>query len=61
MKVKVDQDVCIGCGLCADTCPDVFELKDDKAYVKIAEIPEDKLSLVKEAAANCPVDAISVE
>ncbi len=34
-KVHVDEDLCIGCGLCADTCPDVFELGDDgKAKVK---------------------------
>ena len=24
MKAVVDQDLCIGCGLCCGTCPDVF-------------------------------------
>lgn len=61
MKVTVDKDACIGCGLCADTCPEVFELIDDKATVKVTEIPESKLELVKEAVDNCPVDAISLE
>lgn len=61
MKVSVDQDLCIGCGLCADTCPDVFELKEDKAFVKVEEVPEKVQELVKEAAENCPVDAIKVE
>jgi Pyruvate/2-oxoacid:ferredoxin oxidoreductase delta subunit len=27
----VDQDTCTGCGACVDLCPEVFELKDDKA------------------------------
>ncbi len=61
MKAKVDKDLCIGCGLCADTCPEVFEMVDDKANVKVDEIPDEKVSLVKEAAESCPVDAITVE
>ena len=28
-KVSVDKDLCIGCGLCADTCAEVFHLEDD--------------------------------
>ena len=32
MKAVVDQEECIGCGLCADTSPDVFKMNDaDKA------------------------------
>lgn len=61
MKACVDKDVCIGCGLCADTCPEVFELKEDKAYVKVDEVPANLEDKVKEARDNCPVDAISVE
>ena len=26
--VTVNKDTCIGCGACAATCPDVFEMKD---------------------------------
>ena len=29
MKVKVNKDICIGCGACAAIVPDVFELEDD--------------------------------
>lgn len=59
-KVHVDEDLCIGCGLCADTCPDVFELTDDgKAKVKAGG--EANIACAKDAAASCPTEAIIVE
>lgn len=61
MKACVDKDLCIGCGLCADTCPEVFELKEDKAYVKVDVVPKELEDKVVEAKDSCPVDAISVE
>lgn len=35
MKFKIDQDLCIGCGTCEATCPEVFGLVDDKSQVKL--------------------------
>ena len=38
MKVWIDQDLCTGDGICAEICPDIFEMHDDGlAYVKEAE------------------------
>jgi len=61
MRVKVDEETCIGCGLCADTCPEVFEMNDDTARVKVDEVPEDEAETCREAAENCPVEAIQIE
>jgi ferredoxin len=61
MKVTVDEDLCTGCGLCESTCPEVFELQDDIAVVKVDTVPADAEESCKQAAEDCPVEAISCE
>ncbi len=62
MNANVDKDTCIGCGLCPSICPEVFEMDDDgKAQAISPDVPEEHEESVKEAAENCPVNAISVE
>ena len=61
MKAKVDPDLCTACELCVETCPDVFEMSDDVAVAKVGAVPEDQEELCREAAEECPVEAISLE
>ncbi|MCK4548179.1 MAG: ferredoxin [Candidatus Eisenbacteria sp.] len=61
MKAKVDAELCTGCELCVESCPDVFEIADDVAKVKVDEIPEDQADCTRSAAEDCPVEAITVE
>ena len=54
--VKVDKDICIGCGLCVSICRGVFELGNDgKSQVK----SQKKSPCIREAIGECPVGAIS--
>lgn len=61
MKAVVDKDLCTGCGLCEDTCPEVFEVVDGVATVKVNKIPDDLIDRCQEAADGCPVEAITLE
>ncbi len=61
MKVKVDPDMCTGCGLCPDICPAVFEMDGDVAKAKVDSVPSDEEESCREAAEGCPVEAISIE
>ena len=61
MKAIVDLDLCTGCGLCIDTCPAVFKMDDAVARVLVESVPEDALDTCREAADNCPVEAIHIK
>ena len=61
MKVSIDKELCTGCGLCADTCPEVFQMTDDVAEVKVASVPSSAVDSAKQAAADCPAEAIKTE
>ena len=61
MRVTVNEEECIGCGLCAETCPEVFESKDDKAVAKMDEVPDNLAESCREAAEECPVEAIQID
>jgi ferredoxin len=61
MKVKVDAELCVGCALCVNTCPEVFEMKEDKAVVKIETCPAENEESCKQSKDECPVEAIIIE
>ncbi len=59
MKAIVD-DSCTACGLCVDVCPEVFEMGDDIAVVKVNGVPADVEEACRDAAEGCPVEAIQL-
>lgn len=61
MKVKVDADLCIGCTLCTQTCPQIFKMEGDKAVVVVNVVPKDIEDACRRAVDECPVTAIIIE
>jgi ferredoxin len=57
-RIVIDGSLCSGFGDCADLAPDVFELdRQGKAALRLGTSPD---PAVLDAAAACPMGAISV-
>jgi len=55
------EDTCTSCQLCIDSCPDVFDMGDDFAKVISGADLAANEACIREAAEDCPVNAIKVE
>ncbi|MFH0975967.1 MAG: ferredoxin [Spirochaetota bacterium] len=73
-SISVDTDLCIGCGLCVEICPKVFELRERKDWIikpGVLELrPKEAIVIdpnpdescdFQLAVATCPVAAILFE
>ncbi len=60
MKAIVDKDLCIGCGICTEVCPEVFEMDDDKAKAIVTPVPPEAEGSCRDAADQCPESAIKI-
>lgn len=61
MTVSIDQSGCIGCGMCAQTAPEVFALSGGVSQVLCSTVPPHCEEDAKEAAAVCPVAVILID
>lgn len=58
MKVKINKDACIGCGVCEAMAPDVFGMGSDGKAEVIGNVTPENEAAVNEAMDSCPVAAI---
>ena len=58
-KVWIEEG-CTACGLCQDTCPEVFVVEDQARVIEGVNY-SDFESQLKEAAESCPVEVIKYE
>ncbi len=56
-EVYVDQEVCIGCGLCVSIIAEVFRLNDDGVSEVHAQ-SDAREAKIQEAIDSCPVNCI---
>ena len=60
MKVTISESGCISCGLCAETCPEVFAM-NDVAHVIADPVPAVAEANCREAVEGCPVSVITID
>ncbi len=62
MKVFVDQNGCISCGMCVGECPQVFAFDDDgKSTTLAVDVPPVFQDDVQQARDSCPASVIMIE
>lgn len=69
MRVTINRENCIGCGVCEITCPEVFRLAEDgkssivekhrKSGAGEGEVGNGLVTCVEDAKASCPVEVIA--
>ncbi len=61
MRVTIDKEMCIDCGICESLVPEVFSVNDEGVTEVILEdVPEDLQDAVREAEESCPTEAIEI-
>ena len=59
-KVAVNQDYCVGCGICVKMMPEVYELIDQKAYARFENVNSDNMTMIHKTVSKCPTQAITI-
>ena len=58
--VIIDEDECISCGACVDTCPEVFRMNDDN-IAEVFKADGASEEEIEDAIESCPVSCIKWE
>ena len=61
MRATVDKSLCMGCGVCPDVCPEVFEMDGEQAVAKVNKVPAGAEDACRDAAKQCPTEAIIID
>ena len=62
MDISIDEDLCIGCGNCAEVCAAAFFMNEDSGKAEVLDPEACEFAGCCEAAEeNCPEDAITIK
>ncbi len=60
MEIILDKKLCVGCGLCEENMPEIFEIGDYTAELKKSSVEEELRAKIAEIIEDCPADAITI-
>jgi ferredoxin len=60
MRITIDDQLCIACGLCEELLPEVFIMQNQKARVKQASPTDEQIPALEAVIEDCPAEAISL-
>jgi ferredoxin len=58
VALSIEQDTCIGCGVCASMLETVFEMNDDEGIAVVKDAGSASEDEIQEAIDACPVGCI---
>ncbi len=58
--LTIIDDYCVGCGVCVRMLPEVYELNNRKAQIKVSDLTTVDMSKVMQTIEKCPTKAITL-
>lgn len=58
-SLSISEKACVGCGICKRMYPEVFDIKNKKAFIAVANIESLDSDKLLEVSNKCPMKAIS--
>lgn len=56
--LEINEQYCIGCGICAKISPNYFKMRNNKAQINNADIKQTDIEIIKSSINKCPANAI---
>lgn len=54
----IDEEACIGCGVCEEICPEVFRMNESLGFAMVMNPEGGEPAIIEEAMEACPVHCI---
>lgn len=61
LTLRIDEDLCTGCGKCVKICPQIFAMEDHLAVIMTNADPDQYKKPCRKAAESCALGAIIIE